>query len=768
MEKFFGFWDSTKEFSATEDIKDNKNKLDPTRYAIITQIHVYYDSVRKRQRVTHRGVLTDEEEKEILGKIPQPDDFKKRFLHSIATDSQSQAKEFLNKYFEGFLSYDDLYGSASIKLPDEARRYQIFSVILPFVQQKLIRQLIVQTLASNLGADANLVERLITDKDLLTFAHDDNGSSPLLDAFSALGERAVNARFFDDKGSQLGSTIYVDTVDTISVDNYNNKKPAGSRRARFDGYFLVPKDGAYRFFLTLGKAQAEFTLYQLPNPLIPLVKAPKDSDEVSNFAELQTGILYQFSVNISDLHDGDVSLTVQPENMPREGLSLLTLYPQTNIDQVMRSYVLLAKVIQIIQGLKLTEREVRYILTHKSDFDDINLSKLPAVDNDSVSASPSVLFGQFLKMAEYAILKSELSDQSDDLINVLENSHRTYQEVLDKEENAISLHFEPIARLTRLDSTVVREVAESLGFSVNVTALDNDGYSVDSPDTANVEKLSLLWKALQIIEKLGVSAKSIASWTKTKTPDFSLATDLRNTVNARYEQENWQLVAPSIFDKLRQRKRDALVTYIMHIEGFERIEELFEFFLIDPGMEPVVQTSRIRVAISSVQLFIQRILLNLEKRASPSTINSARWDWMKHYRIWEANRKIFLSPENWLEPEFRDDKTHIFQESESALAQGDVSKDLAEDVFYNYLKELQKLARLDIVSMYFEDDTSTLHVIGRILKPHKYFYRRFRNRMWTPWEPVTVEIGDSDHVVVVVWREIAPLLGNLHGKDGTS
>lgn len=29
------------------------------------------------------------------------------------------------------------------------------------------------------------------------------------------------------------------------------------------------------------------------------------------------------------------------------------------------------------------------------------------------------------------------------------------------------------------------------------------------------------------------------------------------------------------------------------------------------------------------------------------------WDWRRNYRVWEANRKIFLSPENWLEPELR-------------------------------------------------------------------------------------------------------------------
>ena len=31
----------------------------------------------------------------------------------------------------------------------------------------------------------------------------------------------------------------------------------------------------------------------------------------------------------------------------------------------------------------------------------------------------------------------------------------------------------------------------------------------------------------------------------------------------------------------------------------------------------------------------------------------AEWDWRKNYRVWDANRKIFLYPENWIEPELR-------------------------------------------------------------------------------------------------------------------
>ena len=29
------------------------------------------------------------------------------------------------------------------------------------------------------------------------------------------------------------------------------------------------------------------------------------------------------------------------------------------------------------------------------------------------------------------------------------------------------------------------------------------------------------------------------------------------------------------------------------------------------------------------------------------------WDWRRNYRVWEANRKVFVYPENWIEPDRR-------------------------------------------------------------------------------------------------------------------
>jgi Neuraminidase-like domain len=125
---------------------------------------------------------------------------------------------------------------------------------------------------------------------------------------------------------------------------------------------------------------------------------------------------------------------------------------------------------------------------------------------------------------------------------------------------------------------------------------------------------------------------------------------------------------------------------------------------------------------------------------------------MKRYRVWQANREIFLFPENWLEPEFRDDKTDLFQELEGALLQGDVSNDLAEDALFKYVKKLEQIARLEIVTIHCQEDSldprsNILYVIGRTHSlPHKYFHRRYAHQMWTLWKPINTDI-EGDHVI---------------------
>jgi len=623
----------------------------------------------------------------------------------------------------------------------------------PFLQQRLIRQFIVQTLTAQTGADAALVESLVTDERLLKGADGKN----LLTAFMATAERGVSATFFDSSDgsdpAQAASPI-IASADTRLKDQQdadgNPLNAAGS--ARFKGYLEVATPGAYRFFIELDKqnAGAELRFAHLPEPVFIKGTAANDNDTLGDqpgeFLELQAGVPYRFTLELKNLNAGQARMLVQGETLAKGPLSQLKLYPAANWEAAERAWLLLGKSLQLVQGLGLSERELRYILTHATDFGDVSLSELPTEavgDSPAEKTATAQRFARFRRLAAYARLKGEMAGGSGDLIGVFEANGTP---ALDKLEKQV---YPWIAKITRRDEATVKATAESLFSSVAF---------------ASEQPLERLWEALKIVARFGVAPAALKAWTgivdRTKTADerFAIARDLRDTIKARFEDEAWQRVAQPIFDRLRQQSRDALAAHVMHQHGFARLEQLYEYFLIDPGMEPVVQTSRIRLAIASVQLFIQRCLLNLEPKVHPSAIiNAKQWEWMKRYRVWEANRKIFLFPENWLEPEFRDDKTHLFTELEGALLQGDVSSDLVEDAFLNYLKKLDELAQLDICAMHIEDNPDparrVLHVFGRTSnQPHKYFYRRYKNQMWTPWEPVTAEI-EGDHLAPVVWRD---------------
>ena len=76
------------------------------------------------------------------------------------------------------------------------------------------------------------------------------------------------------------------------------------------------------------------------------------------------------------------------------------------------------------------------------------------------------------------------------------------------------------------------------------------------------------------------------------------------------------------------------------------------------------------------------------------------WEWIVNYRIWEANRKIFLYPENYLDPSIRKSKTTPFKNLENSLNQGSLDPEHIETAFLNYLEEVSEVAHLVYVDAY--------------------------------------------------------------------
>jgi len=190
--------------------------------------------------------------------------------------------------------------------------------------------------------------------------------------------------------------------------------------------------------------------------------------------------------------------------------------------------------------------------------------------------------------------------------------------------------------------------------------------------------------------------------------------------------------------------------------AFEDPDNLFEYFLVDTQTQPPVDTSRIRLALSTVQLFTERVLRNLEPLVSPSDVDASRWQWMKRYRVWQANREVFMWPENWLYPELRDDQSPFFQQMMTSLLQGDITDDAAANAYLDYLTSLEQVAKLEPCGLYYQPGTADTdeasYVVARTAGAHrKYFFRQLQAGSWTPWTEVKIDCEDMP-ITPIVWN----------------
>jgi hypothetical protein len=263
------------------------------------------------------------------------------------------------------------------------------------------------------------------------------------------------------------------------------------------------------------------------------------------------------------------------------------------------------------------------------------------------------------------------------------------------------------------------------------------------------------------------SVARLSGWA-VDAPSQPIATDIKGAARARHpDADSWLAAAKPIRDLIRDAQRRALVDHVAWKDFNGDIPKLSQMMLYDVEVGTCEQSSRIKEAIGCTQNFIEQCLLNVEP--FPLGEEAARqWKWMRSFRVWQANRLVFLFPENWIYPELRDDKTPEFSELETTLLSGEMTDDRAETAIRQYLEKLDVLGRLEIVSLYREEDaypapdvpssdivdeTSAIHVLARTqTAPYRWFYRRReRGWKWTPWEKVEVDIPSND-AALVIWN----------------
>jgi Tc toxin complex TcA C-terminal TcB-binding domain/Neuraminidase-like domain len=299
-------------------------------------------------------------------------------------------------------------------------------------------------------------------------------------------------------------------------------------------------------------------------------------------------------------------------------------------------------------------------------------------------------------------------------------------------------------------------------------------------DYANPTRVLQAIRFLSFLKGLGAQTKTIVSLVQPVIDDAAAAA-ARSLFCAQFDADGLAERLRPISDRLREAQRAAARSYLQSKLGFDNPEDLFEFYLIDTQMGSCMVTSRLKQAISSVQLFVQRCLLGLEQGSSegialldvePDAVDSVLWRWMKSYRVWEANREIFLYPENWLEPELLDIKSDLFRQLESNLSQESLTDETIITTVKKFVSGLERVGCVDVMALHLEQRTElkpvALHIVARTkAKPSDYLYRRLELAedppLWKPWEAIDVS-GALTHVALSALNG-APVLFWLNFLD---
>ncbi len=306
------------------------------------------------------------------------------------------------------------------------------------------------------------------------------------------------------------------------------------------------------------------------------------------------------------------------------------------------------------------------------------------------------------------------------------------------------------------------------------------------------DNLVNLEQNVRLAQRLGVWTDTVLNALKENQYDNALVYEpvLSSAFRARYgSEEDFEKAWSPIEERINELRRDVLCSFLLALDqqnNFHDTGDLYAYFLVDVEMSGCAQVSRILSANLTLQTYVHRVLMGLEitregfgpmqeqaflgypRDENEQKAMRAQWEWRKNYRVWEANRKVFLYPENWIEPELRDDKSPLFRTLEDELLQQKISLDSAEGAYNAYLKGFSEVGQLIITGVYceklyeagVEKDKRIYHILGRTASdPYQYYYRKltllkreiadaqyesnFDFEMvnsWSPWEKVELAI----------------------------
>ncbi|USP80417.1 hypothetical protein yc1106_07691 [Curvularia clavata] len=525
-------------------------------------------------------------------------------------------------------------------------------------------------------------------------------------------DQAVIADFLSNWTDATGdqTTKGVDYLQSLINDN---TKAADLTNKAFDGYLIAPVTGDCSFTIQDGMTlMIDGKTITVAAPVsVPLTQGLPSTFRVEGTQALSS---------IKLVRKGTLPQSISSNSLIVRSLALAL----TNLVASLKS-------VSIVQEtVKLTVEEIQYFKSRGW-----NLS-IPSLDN-------------LLSLRAYT--KAKESYQNNDTKPLLE------------------LYTWMAATATAPDqaSTLSGQVAKATGLQTNfldeVFGLMLPSQTAEQRTQALLDhrKLIRIRDVLALSNKAGISVSKLFEWSRIRLPhEISPDYEAAKTLHSLLESNDRSAQVDEASEQLAARKKEALIAYLLNQKTMKDLriydaDAMFEYFLIDVQMGPQQQTSRIKQAISTIQLFVQRCNLGLEKARGILTtaVDQKKWAWMSKFTLWQANRKIFLYPENWTEPTLRDDKSETFKAIEAIILQSNLSHETINDIIRQYIYGCNDIADLEVQTYIWERGAGfqgIYHFFARTrTAPYKYYYRQLKISGvksdasvydWYPWVKMDIDV----------------------------
>ncbi|KAI9845918.1 MAG: hypothetical protein M1837_004454 [Sclerophora amabilis] len=651
-----------------------------------------------RVRITLTGLLSASQKAAIL-RLRSSDNAWSSTIEDLHSASRRAFDVLSQNAFTNPSSVDEIEGTFTDSSDDalNARRLLFLKETTPKLKAQLLQQLVVESVSSDFAMNNSTLILLLTK--VLQFDGENNALQTL---------QAVRTSSFAIQG--------------------------------FSGYFLPPHAGAYRFIVSSKEEPTLFVNH------VAVTFSPSQGKWESMEVSFMSGLAYEVRTGGFSFEGAQYATNDSILPAPITADMLLDSESKSIVERV---YKRLGAVSKIVDIFNLDSREIgHFSKTSSRLFIDFN----------------NLTLGHLLRLQSYKRIRD---------VTVLKNK---------KDRSSLVQFFDWTLRKESLGTELPSKLSCATGWPLaQLSTIMMGKFPTKSFDEMkdilqDEVHLSSLADIFEILGRIKLPNVDVGLLFRLAVPELAKTTELSKDINFKNArsldlatQASSRPTAPSLAmeeaqNTLRDRRRRAMVQYLLSHPMIEKLEifdadHLFEYLLIDVQMGPQLQTSRIKQAISTVQLFVQRCMLGLEKLDKEGTkcagVPAVRWKYMSKYTLWEANRNLFLYPENWIDPTFRDNKTELFKTFESSIMRSNLDMQVINDAVSTYVSGLNDIASLDVRAYFWErstDTRSTFHFFGRTRQaPFQYYYRslfanhtKVEESSWTAWCKIEVDIASLE------------------------